>query len=88
MTKDNEILVVELKEKTKIANETEAICLKETAEAQIIRDEVSEQRASCQKDLDQALPIQKRVINRKKNQNILYKENILFYFFNFRLNKQ
>lgn len=47
MTKDNEILVVELKEKTKIANETEAICLKETAEAQIIRDEVSEQRASC-----------------------------------------
>lgn len=42
MTIENQILVKELEGKTKIANETEAICLKETADAQLIRDEVSE----------------------------------------------
>ena len=57
MSVENAKMVVELEGKTKIANETAAVCQKEANEAQIIRDEVSEQRASCQKDLDEAMPI-------------------------------
>lgn len=50
-------MMIDLEAKTKVANETEAVCSKDTAEAQKTRDEVNEMRDSCQADLNQAKPI-------------------------------
>lgn len=40
-------MMIELEGKTKVANETETVCLKEAAEAQKTRDEVNLMRDSC-----------------------------------------
>jgi dynein heavy chain len=45
--RENEQMMIDLEGKTKVANETEAICSKDTAEAQKTRDEVNEMRDSC-----------------------------------------
>ena len=50
-------MVVELEKETKAANEAEAICAKDTNEAQIKRDEVNELKNICKSDLDKAIPI-------------------------------
>ena len=53
---DNAKLLIELDEKTKIANLTEQNVSKEAAEAQIIRDQVNAVKEDCEKDLAEALP--------------------------------
>ena len=40
-------MMIDLEGKTKVANETEAVCMKDTAEAQKTKDEVNEMRDSC-----------------------------------------
>jgi len=45
-------MMIDLEGKTKVANETEAVCSRDTAEAQKTRDEVNEMRDSCQAELD------------------------------------
>jgi len=55
--KENAELMIELEKKSKDAAEKEEICKKEAAETQIVADEVQVLRDSCQKDLDEALPI-------------------------------
>ena len=56
-TRENAALMIELESKTKIANEAEAICSKEAAEAQVQRDEVNIIKDDCEKDLNEAMPI-------------------------------
>ena len=55
--KETAELVIELEKETKTANEAEAICSKDTNEAQIKRDEVNELKNICKADLDKAIPI-------------------------------
>jgi dynein heavy chain len=55
--KENAELLIELEQKSGVAKETEAVCSKEAAETKIVADEVGELKDSCQKDLDEALPI-------------------------------
>ena len=50
-------MVVELEKETKTANEAEAVCAKDTNEAQVKRDEVNELKNICKADLDKAIPI-------------------------------
>lgn len=56
-SKDNEILMTELAEKSKVAEQTEAVVSKEAAEAQVQRDEVNDLKTVCERELNQALPI-------------------------------
>ncbi len=50
-------MVVELEKETKAANEAEALCAKDTNEAQEKRDEVNDLKNICKSDLDKAIPI-------------------------------
>lgn len=61
--KETAEMVIELEKESKIANQTEILCAKDTAEAQKSRDEVSQLKNICQIDLDKAIPI----LNRAKN---------------------
>jgi len=61
--KETAEMVIELEKESKIANQTEILCAKDTAEAQKSRDEVSQLKNICQVDLDKAIPI----LNRAKN---------------------
>jgi dynein heavy chain len=61
--KETAEMVIELEKESKIANQTELLCAKDTAEAQASRDEVSQLKNICQADLDKAIPI----LNRAKN---------------------
>ena len=58
--KDNEVLIVELAEKSKIAEKTEAVVSVEAAEAQVQRDDVNELKTNCERELNEALPTLKR----------------------------
>ena len=55
--KENAILVKEIEGKKSVAAVEAEKCKTETDAASIIRDDVNSQRQSCQKDLDEALPI-------------------------------
>ena len=55
--KETAEMVVELEKETKVANEAEAVCAKDTNEAQGKRDEVNELKNICKADLDKAIPI-------------------------------
>ena len=61
--KETAEMVIELEKESKIANQTEMLCAKDTAEAQKSRDEVSQLKNICQVDLDKAIPI----LNKAKN---------------------
>lgn len=50
-------MVIELEKETKSANEAEAVCAKDTNEAQVKRDEVNDLKNICKADLDKAIPI-------------------------------
>ena len=56
-SKDNEVLMTELAEKSKVAEQTESVVSKEAAEAQVQRDEVNDLKTVCERELNQALPI-------------------------------
>jgi dynein heavy chain, axonemal len=55
--KDNAELLIKIEREKKTAGETREICSKETADAQIIRDEVKEIKDVCEKEVAEALPI-------------------------------
>eukprot|EP01022_Parablepharisma_sp_SALTPOND_P014052 TRINITY_DN188_c0_g2_i1.p1 TRINITY_DN188_c0_g2~~TRINITY_DN188_c0_g2_i1.p1 ORF type:complete len:4549 (-),score=684.34 TRINITY_DN188_c0_g2_i1:241-13887(-) len=54
--KETEKLVVEIEEKTKIAQEKENICQKEAQEAEVLVKQVEEIKKQCDSDLEKALP--------------------------------
>ena len=53
---ENKILLAELEIKGAEANKTEVVVSKETAEAQIIKDSVTEQKQTCERELAEAKP--------------------------------
>jgi len=55
--KETEKLVVEIEEKTKIAQEKEKVCIAEAQEAEVVVKEVEEIKKQCDEDLERAMPI-------------------------------